>query len=41
MLVAPFGSFAKAAAAISSIYLIGAIALIFAKETRGLPLPED
>ncbi len=41
ILVAPFGSFAKAAAAISTIYLIGSIALIFAKETRGLPLPED
>ena len=39
-LVASFGSYAKAVAAVSSIYIVGIIALLWAKETKGKPLPD-
>ncbi len=41
MLVAPFGSFSRAVAVMSSVYVLGIIALFFAKETRGAELPTD
>jgi hypothetical protein len=34
-------SFRTAAVMMSSIYLVGVIALIWAPETKGKPLPED
>jgi hypothetical protein len=34
-------SFRTAAVVMSSVYLIGMIALIWAPETKGKPLPED
>jgi hypothetical protein len=40
-LAAGIGSFRYAAAAMSVIYLLGIIALIWAPETKGKPLPED
>jgi hypothetical protein len=33
--------FRAAAIALSSVYLIGVVAVVFAPETRGQPLPED
>ncbi|WP_041276047.1 hypothetical protein [Desulfosporosinus acidiphilus] len=39
-LVDSFGSYAKAVAAVSSIYVVGIITLIWAKETKGKPLPD-
>jgi hypothetical protein len=35
------GSFRQAAIAMTTIYLVGIIALIWAPETKGKPLPED
>jgi hypothetical protein len=34
-------SFRTAAVMMSSIYLVGIVALIWAPETKGTPLPED
>ena len=34
-------SFRTAAVLMSSVYLIGTVALIWAPETKGTPLPED
>jgi hypothetical protein len=34
-------SFRTAAVVMSSVYLVGMIALIWAPETKGKPLPED
>ncbi|MDQ7096512.1 MFS transporter [Desulfosporosinus sp. PR] len=39
-LVNSFGSYAKAVAAVSAIYIIGIVALFWAKETKGKPLPD-
>jgi MFS family permease len=39
-LVNSFGSYAKAVTAVSLIYVVGIITLIWAKETRGKPLPD-
>lgn len=39
-LVTPFGSYAGAVTAVSSIYVLGIIALFWARETRGRPLPD-
>jgi MFS family permease len=39
-LVASVGSYASAVAAVSSIYLVGLVTLLWARETKGLPLPE-
>lgn len=39
-LVNSFGSYAKAVAAVSLIYVVGIITLIWAKETNGKPLPD-
>jgi hypothetical protein len=33
--------FRAAAIALSSVYLIGAVAVLFAPETKGRPLPEE
>jgi MFS family permease len=38
VLVAQFGTFARAASAVAAIYLVGLTILIFARETRGKPL---
>ena len=39
-LVSSFGSYAKAVAAVSMIYIVGIITLFWAKETKGKPLPD-
>ncbi len=39
-LVRGVGSYATAVAAVSSIYLVGLVTLLWARETNGLPLPE-
>lgn len=39
-LVSSFGSYARAVTAVSLIYIVGIIALGWAKETKGKPLPE-
>ncbi len=39
-LVSALGSFGQAASAIAAIYVVGLLALLFAPETRGKPLPE-
>ncbi len=39
-LVNSFGSYAKAVAAVSLIYIVGIITLIWARETKGNPLPD-
>jgi len=33
--------FRAAAISLSSVYLIGVVAIVFAPETRGQPLPEE
>lgn len=38
LLVAQFGSYARAASAVAAVYLIGIMALFFARETKGMPL---
>src|SRR5262249_16807644 len=40
-LAARLGGFPQAATTVSFVYLIGFVALLFAPETRGKPLPED
>jgi len=39
--VAKLAAFRSAACYLSSIFLVGLIALFFLKETKGQPLPED
>jgi cyanate permease len=39
-LVTQLGSFGRAASTVALIYLVGLIVLIFARETKGKPLPE-
>ena len=40
-LVSAFGTYARAVTAVSMCYIIGIITLLWARETRGQPLPED
>ena len=39
-LVSSLGSYAKAVTAVSLIYIVGIITLLWAKETKGKPLPD-
>jgi len=39
-LVTQLGSFGRAASTVALIYIVGLIVLIFARETKGQPLPE-
>lgn len=38
VLVAQFGSYARAASSVAAVYLIGMVVLLFARETKGMPL---
>jgi MFS family permease len=38
VLVAQFGSFARAATSVAAVYLLGLFVLLFARETKGIPL---